>query len=54
MFQAGILEGVLIISFVAMVSVKAMLLVIDCKYALTEKPEAKIRKKDKGNRGKVG
>jgi len=49
--EAGILEGILVISFVAIVSVKAMLLVIDCKYALTQKPDAeKLKKKHTGNR----
>lgn len=57
LFQAGILEGVLVLVFVAVVSVKAMLLVIDCKYTLTEKrlPESikprKPKKSAKGNRG---
>ncbi|XP_067948403.1 uncharacterized protein [Watersipora subatra] len=36
--EAGVLEGVVVLVLVAIISVKAMLLVIDCKYALTEKP----------------
>lgn len=32
--EAGILEGILIMSFVAVVSAKAMLLIVDCKYKI--------------------
>lgn len=54
LLQAGVLEGILVLVFVAVISVKAMLLVVDCKYALTEKriPESgKSRKKQPGNQG---
>lgn len=39
--QAGVLEGLLVLIFVAGFSVKAMLLVVDCKYALVEKQKPK-------------
>lgn len=35
--EAGILEGILIMSFVAVVSTKAMLLIVDCKYKILGK-----------------
>ncbi|XP_072040988.1 uncharacterized protein [Amphiura filiformis] len=37
--EAGILEGTIIMVFVAVVSVKAMLLLIDCKYKLEERKD---------------
>ncbi|XP_038063106.1 amino acid transporter AVT3B-like [Patiria miniata] len=42
---AGILEGVLILGFVSIVSVKAMLMLIDCKYKLEERLD--VRRKFK-------
>ncbi|XP_022100370.1 amino acid transporter AVT3C-like [Acanthaster planci] len=42
---AGILEGVLILGFVSVVSVKAMLMLIDCKYKLEERLD--VRRKFK-------
>ncbi|XP_071786966.1 uncharacterized protein [Asterias amurensis] len=43
--EAGILEGVLILGFVSVVSVKAMLMLIDCKYKLEERLD--VRRKFK-------
>ncbi|XP_071847513.1 uncharacterized protein [Apostichopus japonicus] len=39
--ESGILEGLLIMSFVGFVSVKAMLLLIDCKIELGKRPDVK-------------
>nr|XP_054754826.1 uncharacterized protein LOC129260858 isoform X1 [Lytechinus pictus] len=39
--EAGIWEGILIMLFVAVVSMKAMLLLIDCKYKLEERKEVR-------------
>ncbi|XP_071504663.1 uncharacterized protein [Diadema antillarum] len=39
--EAGILEGVLIMLFVSVVSMKAMLLLIDCKYKLEERKDVR-------------
>lgn len=43
------LEGILVLVLVAIISVKAMLLVIDCKYALTEKRKSESGKSRKKN-----
>ncbi|XP_030836596.1 amino acid transporter AVT3B isoform X4 [Strongylocentrotus purpuratus] len=39
--EAGIWEGIIIMLFVAIVSMKAMLLLIDCKYKLEERKEVR-------------
>ncbi|XP_046372025.2 amino acid transporter AVT3B-like isoform X1 [Haliotis rufescens] len=39
--EAGIIEGAIIMSFVGVISVKAMLLIIDCKYQILEKRKSK-------------
>ncbi|XP_046553447.1 amino acid transporter AVT3B-like isoform X2 [Haliotis rubra] len=39
--EAGIIEGGLIMTFVGIVSVKAMLLIIDCKYQILERRKSK-------------
>lgn len=38
--EAGIIEGVVIMTAVGIISVKAMLLIVDCKYMLTQKTSA--------------
>ncbi|XP_045203873.2 uncharacterized protein LOC123556878 isoform X2 [Mercenaria mercenaria] len=42
--EAGILEGAIVMSLVGMISVKAMLLLIDCKYRILEKYHPPIKK----------
>ncbi|XP_067663949.1 uncharacterized protein [Haliotis asinina] len=39
--EAGIIEGAMIMTFVGIVSVKAMLLIIDCKYKILERRKSK-------------
>lgn len=42
--EAGILEGGIVMSLVGIISVKAMLLLIDCKYRILEKFKPPIKK----------
>ncbi|XP_060565661.1 uncharacterized protein LOC132724732 isoform X2 [Ruditapes philippinarum] len=44
--EAGILEGAIVMSVVGIISVKAMLLLIDCKYRILEKYKPPIKKHD--------
>ncbi|XP_064636490.1 uncharacterized protein LOC135493268 isoform X2 [Lineus longissimus] len=51
--EAGVIEGILVMSAVGLVSVKAMLLIIDCKYKLIKKHQlSPTHKKDPGGSDK--